>query len=142
MVGYTLPELPSLIFPGYLDPFVITDPTAAVNAEAAKLRSKGNLNAVIAVGHLGADGGTVTSPDPAISPLIQFANGLTGVDAVIGGHTHRQYITSAANGVLVAENLNYGLRFTRIRLVVDTKTKAVTLQDRRFPQAVEHRRDA
>jgi len=56
---------------------------------------------------------------------MQFANNLTGVDAVIGGHTHRQYITSSANGVLVVENLNYGLRFTRMRVVVDTNTKKV-----------------
>jgi 2',3'-cyclic-nucleotide 2'-phosphodiesterase (5'-nucleotidase family) len=124
VIGYTLPELPTLIFPGNLDPFVIKDPVATVNAEAARLRSKGKLNAVIAVGHLGADGGTVTSPDTALSPLMQFAGSLTGVDAVIGGHTHRQYITST-NNVMVVENLNYGLRFTRVRLVVDTNTKNV-----------------
>ena len=124
VIGYTLPELPSLIFPGNLDPFKITDPVAAVNAEAARLRTKNKLNAIIAVGHLGADGGTVTIPDLASSPLLQFTNGLSGVDAVIGGHTHRQYVTST-NGVLVVENLNYGLRFTRIRLTVDTNTKAV-----------------
>jgi 2',3'-cyclic-nucleotide 2'-phosphodiesterase (5'-nucleotidase family) len=129
VVGYTLPELSSLIFPGYLDPFVIKDPVSYVNAAAAKLKERGKLNAVIAVGHLGADGGTVTAPDPALSPLIQFVNGLTGVDAVIGGHTHRQYITTTTDAmdkdVLVAENLNYGLRFTRIRLVVDTRSKTV-----------------
>jgi 2',3'-cyclic-nucleotide 2'-phosphodiesterase (5'-nucleotidase family) len=129
VIGYATPETPGLVFPGNVDPFIVTDPTAAVNAAAAKLRSQGKLNAVIAVGHLGASGGTVTSPDPAQSPLIQFAKGLSGVDAVIGGHTHTQYITSVEdvdqNDVLVAENLNYGLRFTRIRLVVDTKTKAV-----------------
>ena len=38
VVGYTLPELPNLIFPGYLDPFVITDPVAAVN-QATGLRA-------------------------------------------------------------------------------------------------------
>lgn len=124
VIGYTLPELASLIFPGYLDPFKVTDPVAAVNAAAATLRSKNKLNAIIAVGHLGADGGTVTNPDPGMSPLLTFTNQLQGVDAVIGGHTHKQYITSA-NGVLVVENLNYGLRFTRIRLTIDANTKAV-----------------
>jgi 2',3'-cyclic-nucleotide 2'-phosphodiesterase (5'-nucleotidase family) len=111
------------VFPGSVDPFVITDPVTAVNKAAAALRSKGKLNAVIAVGHLGGDGGTVTSPN-LNSPLMQFASGLNGVDAVIGGHTHTQYITSQG-GKLIVENLNYGLRFTRIRLVVDTNTKAV-----------------
>ena len=54
VVGFTLPELPTLIFPGYLDPFMITDPATAINAEAARLRSKSKVNAVIAVGHEGA----------------------------------------------------------------------------------------
>jgi 2',3'-cyclic-nucleotide 2'-phosphodiesterase (5'-nucleotidase family) len=47
------------------------------------------------------------------------------VDAVLGGHTHTQYITYLNNGRLVAESPNSGLRFTRIRLVVDTMTKDV-----------------
>lgn len=131
VVGYTLTELPQLIFPGYLDPFKVTDPAEAVNRYAAQIRSKSKINAVVAVGHLGADGGTVTNPDPVLSPLITFTKQLKGVDAVIGGHTHRQYITSA-NGVLVVENLNHGNRFTRIRLVVNTNTKAVVYKTADF----------
>ena len=124
VIGYTLQELPTLIFPGYLDPFIITDPVSTVNGEAAKLRSKGKLNAVLAVGHIGADptASTVTSP---ADPLLGFANALAGVDAVIGGHTHFQTIGTASNGVLIAENVNAGTRFTRTRLVVDANTKAV-----------------
>ena len=131
VIGYTLTELPSLIFPGYLDPFVVTDPVAAVNAEAANLRSKGKLNAIIAVGHIGADptASTVTSPK---DPLFGFANSLVGVDAVVGGHTHFQTIGTAPNGVLIVENQNYGYRFSRMRLVVDTNTKAVVYKTADF----------
>jgi 2',3'-cyclic-nucleotide 2'-phosphodiesterase (5'-nucleotidase family) len=131
VIGYTLTELPSLIFPGYLDPFIITDPTTTVNNYAAIIRSRAKVNAVLAVGHIGAEGGTITSPNPT-SPLMTFAGGLKGVDAVIGGHTHLEYITSTPNGVLVAENMNYGYRFTRIRLVVDTNTKAVVYKTADF----------
>jgi 2',3'-cyclic-nucleotide 2'-phosphodiesterase (5'-nucleotidase family)/predicted AlkP superfamily phosphohydrolase/phosphomutase len=124
VIGYTLTELPTLIFPGYLDPFVIKDPVKTVNVEAARLHSNGKIHAIIAVGHLGASGGTITNPDLAQSPLMQFANNLDRVDAVIGGHTHSQYITST-NNVMVVENLNYGLRFTRIRLVLDLNNRKV-----------------
>ena len=89
VVGYTLPELPTLIFPGYLDPFIVTDPVQAVNVEAARLRTKGRVNAIVALGHIGATGGTLTSPDET-SPLITFADQLEGVDLVFGGHTHTQ----------------------------------------------------
>jgi 2',3'-cyclic-nucleotide 2'-phosphodiesterase (5'-nucleotidase family) len=122
VVGYTLPELATLIFPGYLNPFKVTNPKTAVNAEAASLRSQGKADAVIAIGHIGGDGTDVTSPTGA---LVQLADGLKGVDAVMGGHTHAQYITYRPTGVLVAENPNSGQRFTRIRLTVDASSKTV-----------------
>ncbi len=124
VVGFTLPDLAQLIFPGNLDPFKITDPAAAINAEAANLRSKSNVNAVIAVGHMGGDGTDIFNPLPS-SPAIQVANNLTGVDAVLGGHTHSEYITYLSNGILFTETPNAGLRFNRIRLTVDTSTKSV-----------------
>ncbi len=65
MVGYISNEdCPSLIFPGYLDPFNVTDPIAAVNAEAAKIRSQGKVNAIVAVGHLGRQRRHAHAPDP------------------------------------------------------------------------------
>lgn len=124
VIGYTLPDLASLIFPGYLDPFKVTDPTAAINAEAQRLRSKGKVNAIIAVGHIGANGTNILNPDPG-SPLLDLADSLTGVDAVLGGHTHSLYLTYRDNGRLVAEAPNSGQRFIRIRLTVDTSTKQV-----------------
>jgi len=122
VVGYTLPELATLIFPGYLDPFMVTDPVAAINAEAAKLRSKGGVNAVIAVGHMGGDGTDVFNPT---GPLVNLADSLVGVDAVMGGHTHTQYVDYRPDGKLVVESPNAGYRFSRIRLTIDTSTKAV-----------------
>ncbi len=116
VVGYTLPELASLIFPGYLDPFKVTDPAAAINAEAARLRSHGKVDAVVAVGHIGADGTDVFKPT---GPLVDLANSLKGVAAVLGGHTHTEYIAYNAKGTLIAESPNAGLRFTRVRVTID-----------------------
>ncbi len=124
VVGFTLPELSTLIFPGNLDPFVVTDPKTAINNEAVKLMSKGSLNAVVAVGHEGVDldsAGNVVPP----SELLTLADGLQGVDVVLGGHTHTEYIGTRSNGVLVAESPNSGQKLTRIRLTLDTATKAV-----------------
>lgn len=121
VIGFTLPELPTLIFPGYLDPFMVTDPVAAINAEAARLISKSKVNAIIAVGHEGGDGTDMFNPT---GELVNLANNLTGVNAVLGGHTHAEYITMQ-NGKLITEAPNSGQRFNRIRLVVDTNTKKV-----------------
>ena len=124
VVGYTLPELPTLIFPGYLDPFIVTNPTTAINSEVVNLRKRGKVNAIIAVGHMGGDGTNTTNPEPT-SPLVLLADSLTGVDAVFGGHTHYEYISYRPNGRLITETPNAGQRFNRVRLVVDTNTKAV-----------------
>lgn len=122
VVGFSNHDLESLIFPGNLDPFEVTDPVAAVNAEAARLRSRGRVNAVIAIGHEGATAGTLTDPT---GPLIDLADNVVGVDAVIGDHTDFQVLTVRPNGVLVVENKSKGIRFTRVRLTVDAATKAV-----------------
>jgi 2',3'-cyclic-nucleotide 2'-phosphodiesterase (5'-nucleotidase family) len=44
---------------------------------------------------------------------------------VIGDHTSFQTISTRPNGVLFLENLSKGVRFTRLRLVVDAATKQV-----------------
>jgi len=124
VIGYTLPDLATLIFPGNLDPFKVTDPSVAINAEAAKLHSTAKVNAVVAFGHMGGDGTDILNPLPT-SPAIQLANSLTGVDVLFGGHTHSEYINYVSNGVLFTEAPNSTLRFNRVRLVVDTNTKKV-----------------
>ncbi|HLE13747.1 MAG TPA: alkaline phosphatase family protein, partial [Anaerolineales bacterium] len=129
VIGFSNADLTTLIFPGNLDPFVVTDATTAVNAEAAQLRSKSKVNAVIAVGHEGATDGTFNNPT---GPLITLADNLVGVDAALGDHTNFQTINPRPNGILVTENLSKGIRFTRIRLVVDTNTKQVVYKTADF----------
>ena len=124
LIGFTTEDTPSLIFPGNLGPFVVSDVTTAVNAEAAKLRARNNNKiAIVALGHEGATAAPTTTS--ATGPLIDIADSLVNVDAVIGDHNNFQVLTTRPNGILVTENLGRGLRFTRMRLTVDTKTKQV-----------------
>jgi 2',3'-cyclic-nucleotide 2'-phosphodiesterase (5'-nucleotidase family) len=122
LIGFSNTDIPFLTFPGSLGPFQVTDPVAAVNAEAAKLARK--TDAVVALGHLGADGpaGSVSplglSTNP-FGPLISLADATTNLDAVVGDHTNFQVLDTRSNGNLTTENLSKGVRFTRLRLVVD-----------------------
>ncbi len=77
----------------------------AINAEAARLAKR--VDAVVAIGHLGATGGTLTAPT---GPLIELADDVANVDAVIGDHTDQQVLTTRPNGVLVTENRSKGIR--------------------------------
>lgn len=122
VIGFSNEDLESLIFPGNLDPFEVFDSTSTVNAEAARLRANSKINAIIAIGHEGATAGTFDDPT---GPLVDLADSLVGVNAVLGDHTDFQTIDTRPNGVLITENRSRGIRFTRVRLVVDTATKAV-----------------
>jgi 2',3'-cyclic-nucleotide 2'-phosphodiesterase (5'-nucleotidase family) len=121
VVGFSNSDLTTLIFPGNLDPFVVTDAKTAVNAEAARLHKKG-VKMVIAVGHEGATDGTFSNPT---GPLITLADQLVGVDAVLGDHSDFQTINTRPNGVLVTENRSKGIRFTRLRIVLDADTNMI-----------------
>jgi 2',3'-cyclic-nucleotide 2'-phosphodiesterase (5'-nucleotidase family)/predicted AlkP superfamily phosphohydrolase/phosphomutase len=128
LVGFSNEDIPELIFPGGLGPFHVASRVPAVQAEVNRLRSTG-VNTIVVMGHDGATAGTLTAPT---GPVVNLADALTGVDAVIGDHTNFQVLTTRPNGVLLTENLSKGARFTRIRLVIDTNTKAVVYKTADF----------
>jgi 2',3'-cyclic-nucleotide 2'-phosphodiesterase (5'-nucleotidase family) len=127
-VGFTNEDAPTLVTPGSFDPFHVDPRLARVQAEVNRLRSK-NIKTIFVIGHDGALTGTLTNP---AGPLIDLADQLTGVDAVIGDHTNFQVLTTRPNGTLVVENLSKGVRFTRVRLVFNTSTKTVTYKTADF----------
>ena len=137
IVGFSNDDIPSLTKPGALDPFHVANSLDAVNAEAARIAKK--MDAVVAIGHLGATAGTLTDPT---GPLVDLADAVSNVDVVIGDHTDQQVLTTRPNGVLVTENRSKGLRFTRVRLVDRPGQGGRRLQDGRLPQAVRHRHHA
>lgn len=128
VVGFTNDDAPTLVSPTAFPPFHVADSLAAVNAEAARLKANG-IGPIIAIGHLGATNGTLTNPT---GPLLDLADGVSNVDAVIGDHTDFQVLATRPNGVLVTENRSKGIRFTRLRLVVDTSTRAVVYKTADF----------
>jgi 2',3'-cyclic-nucleotide 2'-phosphodiesterase (5'-nucleotidase family) len=117
LIGFTNPDAPTLVRPDAFGPFQVTDPAAAVNAQASRLaRQRPDVQAIVAFGHMGATGGTVSDPT---GPLPELADQLRGVHAVVGDHTDFQVIDKRPNGAAVTENRSKGLRFTRIRLVIN-----------------------
>src|SRR5262249_35020636 len=130
LIGFTNTDAPTLVFPNAFGPYKVVDPVPLISAEAARLRGEG-VDAVVAMGPQGAAGGTMTDPT---GPVADTADGVTGVDAVIGDHTDVQVLTTRANGVLVTENRSKGVMFTRVRLVIDTATHSVV-----YKTADQHR---
>jgi 2',3'-cyclic-nucleotide 2'-phosphodiesterase (5'-nucleotidase family) len=113
MIGFSNDDIPSLTKPGALDPFHVANSTDSVNATVDDVAKR--ADAIVVMGHHGATAGTLTAPT---GPLIDLADNVHGVDAVIGDHTDQQVLAVRPNGVLVTENRSKGLRFTRVRLVI------------------------
>ncbi len=128
LVGFTNPEAPQLVRGDAFGPFQVTDPAAAVNARAARLKRNG-VNAIVAMGHMGATSGTRTAPE---GPLVDLTNQLRNVQVVIGDHTNFQVLARNGRGVLMTENLSKGLRFTRIRVVINAATGRVVYKTADF----------
>jgi 2',3'-cyclic-nucleotide 2'-phosphodiesterase (5'-nucleotidase family)/predicted AlkP superfamily phosphohydrolase/phosphomutase len=123
IVGFSNPDIPELTKPGSLDPFHVTDPLEAVNAEALRLaKQRKPVAATVAIGHLGATAGTLTDPT---GPLVDLADGVKNVDVVIGDHTNFQVVSNRPNGVLAVENLSRGVRFLRVRIFIDLRSRDV-----------------
>ena len=129
VIGFSNDDLPTLINPAGLEPFVVTNSTDAVKKRATQLRKQSGIDAVVAIGHLGATAGTLNSPT---GPVVDLADNVPNVDAVIGDHTDFQVLTHRPNGVLVTENRSKGIRFTRVRLIVDTVANRVVYKTADF----------
>jgi 2',3'-cyclic-nucleotide 2'-phosphodiesterase (5'-nucleotidase family)/predicted AlkP superfamily phosphohydrolase/phosphomutase len=128
LVGFSNEDIPELVRPGALDPFHVEPRLPRVQAEVNRLKSQ-KIGPIVVMGHDGATAGTLTNPT---GPIIDLADALTGVDVVIGDHTNFQVVSTRPNGVLVVENLSRGVRFTRVRMLVDEKTKEVVYKTADF----------
>ena len=126
-VGFTTESTPEVVFPGNLGPFVFEDLIDSVNAEAARLAD--STDVIVALGHEGATSGSVSNPS---GPLIDLADNVENVDAVIGDHNDLQVSSLRSNGVLVTENRGKGLRFTRMRLVIGAGKEGVVYKTSDF----------
>jgi 2',3'-cyclic-nucleotide 2'-phosphodiesterase (5'-nucleotidase family)/predicted AlkP superfamily phosphohydrolase/phosphomutase len=120
VVGFTNEDAPSLVSPDAFDPFVVKRRLQRVQAEVNRLRGKG-IQTIVVMGHDGATAGSLTNPT---GPLLELADQLRNIDVIVGDHTDFQVVSRRPNGVLATENRSKGLRFTRIRLVVDPTTGA------------------
>ncbi|HXF98008.1 MAG TPA: 5'-nucleotidase C-terminal domain-containing protein [Gaiellaceae bacterium] len=128
LVGFTNEDAPSLVFPNAFSHFTVQPRLPRVQAEVDALRAKG-AKVIVVMGHDGATGGTLTSPT---GPLVELADALRGVDLVIGDHTDFQVLATRPNGVLVVENRSKGIRFTRVRLVLDASAGRVVYKTADF----------
>ena len=136
LIGFSNPDIPQLTRPGALDPYRVIDPVEPINAEAARLREQG-ADVIIAMGHMGATGGTLTDPT---GPVVDVTDQLEGVDAVVGDHTDVQVSAVRPNGIIAGREPLEGRDVHPGAARRRRRARRAGLPHRRPPPALEHRR--
>lgn len=127
-VGLSLKDVPLLVSPDQLAGLTFGDEAEAINKAAAMLRAKG-ADAVVVLIHQGGktDGGSF-SPDGCdglsgeIRPILDRL--APGVDVVVSGHTHWQYVCQYGPILLTSAGV-YGKLVTDITLTIDPAANRV-----------------
>ena len=101
---------------------VFQDEVTVINAHAAELKRQG-VDAVIALLHQGGGTKAVTLNDKTCpdmtGPILPIIQGLKNVDAVLSGHTHREYVcTDPKTGILFTQADYYGNVLTDMNLEI------------------------
>lgn len=116
-------EFPTSIMPSFIQNVNFKDPAPIVNDQAAQLRKNG-AQIVVVLAHMGAvtDKNGVTSGN-----LVNLAGKVTGVDAILGGHTHT-IVTARVNGIPLGIASSSGQGFIDLKLTLGPDGK-VTAND-------------
>ncbi len=139
VIGLTLSGTPLLVTPSGIAGLIFDDEADTINAGVQRLKAQG-ADAVIVLIHEG--GKTSGAPDPdgcnglagAILPII--ARLAPGVDVVVSGHTHANYIcevptSDPARPVLLTSAGQYGKELTEITLRIDPAAHRVIARSAR-----------
>ncbi|WP_067732586.1 bifunctional metallophosphatase/5'-nucleotidase [Novosphingobium naphthalenivorans] len=131
-IGLSLKDVPTLVSPDEVKGLTFGDEAEAINREVPKLKAEG-ADAVVVLIH---QGGYTTGGNPngcddltgAIKPILDHLN--PGVDLVVSGHTHWQYVcqygqTRPGDPILLTSAGVYGKLVTDITLTIDPATHRV-----------------
>lgn len=114
VLGLTDPNAPNITFPGSFGSLTIDEPIAATNAAATQARAAG-AQVVIALSDYRSTGIGIAGAHTG--PLIEFAQGLSGVDVVLGENDVNP-ATYPIGSTLVVENAWRGLSYGKTLLQI------------------------
>jgi 5'-nucleotidase len=127
VIGLALKGTPLLVTPSGIAGLTFADEADTINAAVPRLKAQG-VDAIVVLIHQGGKTGGVPDPNGCaglageILPII--ARLASGVDVVVSGHTHADYICEVptadpARPVLLTSAGQYGKELTEITLSID-----------------------
>ncbi len=132
-IGLTLKETPAMVTPAGVAGLQFADEVETVNRLVPVLKGKG-VTVIVVLMHQGGETRAKMVLDkscPSFSgDIVDLTDRMdAGVDVVISGHTHQEYVCFRPDGKLITQAGSYGRLVTRIDLTVDRLSKRVIAKD-------------
>lgn len=121
IIGIVTPETASKVKPEIVEPYDFKNPAEAVNALVPEVKEAG-ADIVVVLSHLGAFQDSKTGE--ITGEAADFAKAVTGVDAIIAGHTHAT-VSGTVNGIPIVEAYYNGRSAGHLDIYYDIKDKKV-----------------
>jgi 2',3'-cyclic-nucleotide 2'-phosphodiesterase (5'-nucleotidase family) len=139
LIGTVTPGLGSWLAPEVLREIEAGDPVEPLRASIAALRAAG-ARAIIVAGHMGFKSARFIGDDFA-NRVSDLTRSCPGIDAFLGGHTHRDVPAAEANGVPYSQANYYGIHLGRLDLtfhvesgrLIDCRPFTLLMDDRFEP---------
>ncbi|MGE5549275.1 MAG: bifunctional metallophosphatase/5'-nucleotidase [Bacteroidota bacterium] len=131
VIGATTVEAPYVVLPEHIKDFAFRAPAPIINDLARELRANGAALVIL----LAHEGGSMTADGAIAGPIADLAKAVTGVDAVIGGHSHAS-LAGKVNGIPVVSAYYRGRSLGWIELHYNPDAKRVIRSDQRCIKAL------
>ncbi len=120
LIGAMTPNMPNWFLPEVLHGFEATDPVPVVRRAVDDVKAAG-ADAIILVTHMGTR--PWMTEDDAANRLFGITKACPEIDAIIGGHTHRNLPNERINGVIYTQANYFGIHVGRLDLVFNADSR-------------------
>ncbi|MBL8179466.1 MAG: 5'-nucleotidase C-terminal domain-containing protein [Bryobacterales bacterium] len=119
IIGFTTPAVPNWEKPENYKGLRFLEATESIGKAVADLKVKHQPDIIVVASHAGLDRdlktGAIRSGETGFeNPVYQIAEKVSGIDAIVFGHSHQQLEESTLNGVLLHQPKNWGISLGRV----------------------------
>jgi 2',3'-cyclic-nucleotide 2'-phosphodiesterase/3'-nucleotidase len=141
IVGATTPAIPTWEKPENFAGCRFLNPKEAVASAIAELRRTERPDIIVVAAHMGL-GHAGAGPEGVYENAARsIVSGVTGIDAMVIGHTHEQMAESRIGDVLVVQPKNWGISLARIDFTLessaDSRWRVVNKRSRLLPVSAD-----
>ncbi|MBS1825342.1 MAG: 5'-nucleotidase C-terminal domain-containing protein [Acidobacteria bacterium] len=119
IIGFTTPAVPTWEKPENYKGLRFLDGVESLTKTVAELQAKHKPDLIVVASHAGLDRdlktGAVRIGETGFeNPVVQIAQKVPGIDAIVYGHSHQQLAEATLNGVLLHQPKNWGISLGRV----------------------------